>query len=266
MNRYLIVGICMIHSMHQLVSQSPEIDSPAYGQGPFIAADQSNYAPWRNPAGLSQVEGWKLVIAYHLPFGIPELQAAALGFIFPWKPTISISYFQGGKGPLINRQYGLSSGIELGDFRLGLRIRYWEARISGINPYSSWSMGTGVQIQLIERLVAGLFLDNITRTRMSPGEVSPMSWNAGINFNLNDNLYLLAEVNYILGQQWQTKLGVEYIIKRRLAVRTGFNLATLEGYFGIGFKSEQLVFDYALGVHPNLGITHQGAGSYSWYD
>lgn len=261
-----MVGIWMIYSMHQLVSQTPEIYPPAYGPGPFIAADQSNYTLWRNPAGLSQIDELNLVFAYHLPYGFPELQSVILGFIFPWKPVIGLSYFQGGNGPLKNRQYGLSTGIDLGEINLGLRIRYWEIRIPGTHPYRTWNIGTGVQIQLTEQLLAGLFLDNITRSSVSPGEVSPMLWNAGINFSPSENLCLLAEVNYILGQQWETKIGVEYIIKQRLAVRTGFNLGTLEGYFGVGFKLERLNLDYAVGIHPNLGITHQGAVNYTWYD
>jgi hypothetical protein len=58
-------------------------------------------------------------------------------------------------------------------------------------------------------------------------------------------------------------MGLEYVIKNRFVARTGFNTTNLESFFGLGFLIDPVEMDYALNIHPGLGLTHQGAGSYS---
>jgi hypothetical protein len=263
MSRILVLGIYLILFSSAIAGQSLELNPAAYGSGPFVAADQSKYALWRNVAGIANTNSWNLLLAYQYPYDLPEIQSFAIGIIIPWKPGIGLSMLQSGTTPLINQQIAINTAVELNEVKIGVRVKYWHLEFSGNNLLNAITAGIGIQAELNSQIVAGIYIDNVTQTHIGQQESIPVLWYTGIKYQPAPHLTLNIETGYVMEQEWQVKMGVEYIIKNRFVARTGFNASNLESFFGLGFLIEPLEIDYALSIHPSLGITHQGAGSYS---
>ncbi|GJM29369.1 MAG: hypothetical protein DHS20C17_20040 [Cyclobacteriaceae bacterium] len=264
MYRLFFLWLPLITQSSGLIAQSPEVNPAAYGIGPFVAADQSKYALWRNVAGIASTSGWNILVSYQFPYGLSELQNFSFGITFPWKPRTGISLFQFGNGPLTNQQLALNAAVNLDRINFGIRIKYWQLAFSGITSLKAVSAAAGFQGKLSDQIEAGVFVDNILQTRIGSQEILPLLWYSGIKFQPASHLSLHLETGYVLGQQWRFKMGIEYRIKNRFFFRTGFEVPNLQSYFGLGFLADSVELDYALSTHPDLGITHQAAGSYSW--
>lgn len=246
-----------------LSAQSPEIDLPAYGSGPFLATEHTRWALFRNMAGLSESESWEILLAYNFPFQLAELQCFAIGLIIPWKPVVGISLFQSGQDNLINQQVGLNSSIKLHQLNIGLRIKYWRITIPG-KTHNSISASAGLQIQITENVLVGIFIGNLTQSDIGYNETLPILWCTGISFKPSTKITTILEAGHVLGYYWQLKFGVEYTPKEKLVFRTGLNAINRQGYLGLGFKSAFTDIDYAISLHPYLGISHQAGLSFSW--
>ena len=247
-----------------LYSQSPEIDQPAYGYGPFQATDQTAWAMFRNMAGLASAKDIELLLGYHIPFHQPELQSLAVGVQIPSTPSLGISYYQTGTEVFLNQQVGVSAAIALDSFDFGLRIRYWSVSISGRPPLNTFSIDGGLQIRINNQLTAGIVMGNLSQSKLQHEEMLPISWYSGVKYTPSPELAVIIEFGQILGSPWEFRTGIAYSIKERFMARTGFNLLTHRGYFGIGFKQKRLQVDYAIDVHPHLGITQQAGLTFIW--
>lgn len=247
-----------------LYSQSPEIDQPAYGYGPFQATDQTAWAIFRNMAGLASSKDMELLLGYHFPFHQSELQSLAIGVQIPSKPSLGISYYRTGTEAFLNQQVGMSAAIALDSFDLGLRIRYWSVSISGMAPLNTFSIDGGLQLRINNRLIAGIVMGNLSQSKLHHEEILPISWYTGVKYIASAELNVMIEFGQILGYPWEFRMGIAYSIKERFIARTGFNLSTRRGYFGIGFMQKRLQVDYAIDLHPHLGITQQAGLTFIW--
>ena len=255
---------CLISVTTGLFGQSPEIELPALGAGPFQSTDQSHWSLFRNMAGTVNSENCQIVLGYQLPYNLKELQSLALGILIPGAVNVGASLFQSGTDNLINQQAAVTSSMSFGKLNLGIRVKYWRVAISGITSLSSISADAGVQIELTDQVLAGVFISNLTQSQLGENEIIPVIWQTGISYKPTAKLSILIETGHVLGHHWEFKSGIEYRIKKRLLARTGYNISNKRHYWGLGFLSNSIELDYAIDFHPYLGITQQAGFCYSW--
>jgi len=247
-----------------LTAQSAEVNQASVGTGPFVSTEQSQWALFRNMAGLAESDSWGMVLAYHYPYNLKELQSLAWGIIIPSKPKLGISIFQSGSNLLLNQQIALCIAKKFDGLNLGLRVKYWRLTVTGYDHLASLSMAVGIQVKLTKKLVIGSFLSNITQNQIGNEELLPTVWFTGISYDPSPKLQLILEIGHNLGYTWDYKLGFDYKFKEKISVRSGLNSSNRQGHFGLGFHTDKIQLDYALGIHFLLGISHQAGLSYSW--
>ena len=247
-----------------LYSQSPEIDQAVYGYGPFQATDQTAWAMFRNMAGLAAAKDIGFVLGYHIPFHQSELQSLAIGVQIPSKPSLGISYYRTGTESFLNQQVGVSASISVDSFDFGLRIRHWSISISGGGPLNTFSIDGGLQLRINKELIAGIVVGNLSQSKLHHEEILPTYWYTGVKYTTSPELTVMIEFGQMLGGPWEFRTGIAYAIKKKFIARTGFSLSTRRGYFGVGFKQNRLQVDYAIDLHPHLGITQQAGLYFTW--
>jgi hypothetical protein len=215
-------------------------------------------------AGLASAKDIALVLGYHIPFHQSELQSLAIGVQIPSKPSLGVSYYQTGTETFLNQQVGVSAAIALDSFDFGLRIRHWSVSISGRDPLNTFSIDGGLQLRINNQLIAGIIVGNLSQSQLHHEEILPISWYTGVKYTASPELTVMIEFGQILSSPWEFRTGIAYSIKERFIARTGFNLSTRRGYFGIGFKQKRLQVDYAIDLHPYLGITQQAGLTFIW--
>ncbi len=263
MNKRLVLVYVWI-GWYGLSAQSSEVDQTSLGSGPFVSTEQSQWAIFRNMAGLEQSESWNIVLAYNYPYNLKELQSLAWGIIIPWKQKLGISIFQSGGNLFRNQQIAISTSKGFGALYLGIRVKYWRFTFSGGDILASFSMAVGMQIQLTKDLVIGAFLSNVTQNQVGLEDILPTLWFTGISYSPSPKLQLVLELGHRLGYTWEYKLGFNYQLIEKISVRSGFNTSNRKGHFGLGFHTNRFKIDYAVGVHFSLGLSHQAGLSYSW--
>jgi len=206
----------------------------------------------------------QIVFGYQLPYSQKELQSLSLGIIIPGTVIMGVSLFQSGTDILINQQAALNTSMALGMLSLGIRVKYWRTTVSGITSLNSISMAAGMQIQLTDEILAGVFMSNLTQSQLGNNETLPVIWQTGISYKPVAKLVILLEAGHVLGHQWEFKSGIEYALKEKFLARTGYNISNKRHYWGLGFLSDSFKIDYALDFHPYMGITHQAGIGYSW--
>ncbi len=207
---------------------------------------------------------WQVVLGYHFPYNLRELQSLALGLIIPGQPSLGVSLYQTGKTHLINQQIGINGSISLHQIHFGLRLQYWRVHIPGIESINRLSVALGIQMELADKLLAGIFVSNITNSKTGSNSALPITWHSGIKYKPSSHLNISAELGHTLGHVWHFRTGIEFIIKQKLFVRTGINLSNRQFYLGLGFLMHTLQLDYAIDLHPYLGLSHQAGLGYNW--
>jgi hypothetical protein len=247
-----------------LFAQTPGIDLPVYGSGPFQSTDQSHWSLFRNMAGLAKSDHNRIALGYQIPYNLKELQSLALGIIIPKPAKLGVSFYQSGTDGLINQQLAISASMALSRLSLGIRAKYWSVTVSGNNSLHSISLDAGIQIHISDQVLVGVFMSNLSQSKLSTNETIPVTWHSGISYRPGPKLLFQIEAGHVLGYHWEFTSGIEYVIKEKFFTRTGYNVPTKGHYWGLGFHSDPIEIDYAVDLHPYLGITHQAGISFYW--
>lgn len=258
--------ICLyiLGALAKLWGQSPGMDQPVFGEGPFLATDQSQWSLYRNTAGIADFDSWQLLTGYHLPYNLLELQSLYLGILIPGKPVMGISIFQAGGDLFRNQQLALNSAIRVKNLSLGLRSKFWRLTFLGLESLHAFSVDFGLQLKLSDRLIAGSFFSNATQTSIGDNQSLPVVWASGIRYQPSGKFLISFEAASHLGSVLELKLGLEYLVKDKLGVRSGFSSLNKQSYFGLTFQTLNFELEYAISLHLALGVVHQAGLSFSW--
>ena len=260
---WYLMWLCLCTSV-VVRGQAPELEQAVYGTGPFLSTDQSQWSLFRNPAGLVETDSWNGLIAYYLPYGLPDLQSLSWGLLVPIKPVLGISVFQSGSRLFRSQQIAISTAFGLGQVVLGARIKYWRLVFAGNEPVTAASLELGLQFKLSDKLVAGTFLSNVLQSKVANEQTLPVVWAAGVRYQSSTKVLFLLETGHRLGEILELKLGGQYQMKEKIALRTGYSTYSRQSYFGLTFSTPNLELDYAISLHFILGVVHQGGISISW--
>lgn len=215
-------------------------------------------------AGLAKSDHYRIVLGYQNPYNLKELQSLALGIIIPNPAILGVSFYQSGTDGLINQQLAINASMTLSRLNIGIRAKYWRVTVSGINSLNSISLDAGIQVQISDQVLVGVFMSNLNQSKLSIHETIPVTWHSGISFKPGQNLLFQIEAGHVLGYHWEFTSGIEYVIKDKFFIRTGYNIPTKGHYWGLGFHSDPFEVNYAIDFHPYLGITHQAGISFCW--
>ena len=254
------IWICCIG----LYGQSPELNLISIGTGPFVSTDQSALTLFRNMAGMVESDSRKILVAYHLPFQIKELQSFIFGVSIPSNPCLGITIFKSGGEAFRNQQIAISGSKKVEGVNLGVRLKYWNLLFAGHEPIHAWSLAVGIQVPISEKILAGVFINNVTQNKIGK-EILPTVWFSGISYRPIEKLKLVVESGLVDRRLMELQVGLDYLIKEKVSIRGGISSLRKQGYFGVGFKLAQWTIDYALAVHFALGVSQQAGLIYSWH-
>jgi hypothetical protein len=124
---------------------------------------------------------------------------------------------------------------------------------------ASLSADVGLRFAPNERCALGLTLMNVPRAaigeRTSTGSSSDWAVQAGGEWNLTNDLRLLASVGKGRRSPWGGNVGAEYVAAENLRIGAGISAAPLLPAIGVGYDGRRFAVDVAATVHPVLGTS-----------
>ena len=226
-----------------------------------VALSDDVFSLFNNPAGLAQLNWRELGLYYSpAPFGLNELVNGYIAYTEP------LGFGSAGIGAMT---YGFElyresrlllsfSTSYLNKFFAGVSINYHIVSIQRYGNKSVFYLNAGCLGYITDELRIGFFVQNINQASFTSQEDQiSILLNAGLSYNIYDDLSLNFAVEKDIRYNASVKSGINYDLIDNLSLRIGFANEPAEFSCGIGIHFSYFNFDYAVFTHPDLGLTHQ---------
>jgi hypothetical protein len=218
------------------------------------------FAAFNNVAALASQKDLSLCFFSSMYYGTPGLFTLGAGLnSHILKGTASLNFYRFGDDLFNEHKVGLGYSHKIRFVSLGIQINYIQYKIEGYGSSGLAVLEFGGIVTILPELHFGAYIFNPTQSdpyRDRSG-ILPMFLKTGLSYRPVTNLMLNIEYQYYLFIKSSLSIGMEYVIREKVAVRTGITLWTLRSTFGIGFMPGKFQVNYAADVHPLLGISHE---------
>lgn len=198
-------------------------------------------------------------ITYQNRYNVPEFMVIGGSFAQHWKVfNTGLSYYRFG-GDLYNEQkVGLAVGNSLQMVSLGAGINMIQFNIEGLGSWQYWVLEFGGTAQLTDELMLGAHIFNI-----SAGNGIPIIMKAGFSYRPLEELMINVETHKSIDQSARFVGGIEYLLIRPLAIRTGISTVPFRSSYGLGIFLSPFNLNYAFSDQADLGAVHEFSINFS---
>jgi len=257
----LLILLLAEKTMSQSSSTTMGARSASLGNASTTLKDE--WSLFNNIGGLAKVNEPSTAFSFEAKPALPGSSRMAASFSSPLKiGAVGIGVFKFGD-KLYSEQI-LTTGYSnhFGIASLGLKLDYIQYRAEGMGTKSAVSFSLGGIADISNRLSIGANIQNLNQPKLTNDERVPVRLAAGLSFKPSEQILLLTEIEKDLAYDPTLKIGMEYVIHKKVFTRTGFNLNPEAAFFGVGFKGWRLKFDYSIQYTNNLNFAHQASGTY----
>ena len=260
---YFITALC-VACCHAVSGQSfPFIGPAANGIGYASSCSADEWAVYNNPAGARGNGETKAAFAYDVFPGFASFHRIAAVVSLPFaNGGINAGVFRLGDDLYNEHVITAAYAQKLGISSLGVSVKYLQVAAEGFGSKGVATFSAGGITELAPWLKAGAYAINLTQPKIAEQEKISTFLIFGVALRASDNVSVLAEAEKNIGEDTLIKLGLEYRQGKKFILRTGFHPDPAAGFFGFGFRTKKLYFDYAFSYLPQIGSRHQAGIAY----
>lgn len=213
-----------------------------------------------NQAGLASLTSISIAGHYENLYMIEKLNLGAFAMAYPTTKsgTFALSMIHYGYSEYSNFNAGLGYAKQLGKrFAAGLQLNMFVVSLQQQYGNHFTVVGeAGLLAEPVDNLFLGAHFYNVSNSKIDYYQVYlPVIIQVGLGYNLQDVLYLSAEIEKPDGYDTEYNFGAELNLFENLAVRGGAS-TSLESYsFGLGYIHKSFTFDIGFVNHPYLNYT-----------
>jgi len=261
--KYLPALFLCIFSFQALAQNGlSQIGARPAAMGYAYATEHDVWTFFNNPGGLGQLNDLSAFFAFENRYGIEGLNLMGAGVVSKLPVgSFGVGAFRFGDDFYNEQTVSAAYGNKFGIASLGLKVNYLDYNIEGFGSKSIFTIDFGGIATITDQLVFGAYIRNINQAQLAEleDERAPTLLNAGLSFRPSEKFRINAEAEKDLDHDATLRVGAEYQIFSKIAVRTGINTEPFTNYAGLGFKTGILHIDYALTKDRTLGYSHQAA-------
>lgn len=267
MKNYLFIVVILFNCVYCVFGQSFLNDFGARSKGMANATMVDEWSIFNNVGGISGVEDGLVFFGYDKYSGLEGFDKVAAGIIHPLKNgSVGISLFNFGDELFSESTASFAYGNKIGFVRLGAKLSYYQMRIDEFGTTGAAYFDIGGIVELLPKLTFGAFISNFTLSKLNNAEKSelPVVMKVGFSYKPVDKLSIIIDIYKDIQYSPIVKVGLEYVVVRKLFLRTGINSNPFKSYFGIGLSLNRFQVDYAVSNHDVLGFSHQANVSFKF--
>ncbi len=261
--KFLIrIIFCLLPVYMNAVAQNGnyELGARSFGLSDASITLTDAYSGFNNIGALANHHGTSVCFSSSMLYGIPELLKIGLGINGELLNGIgSINLYRFGDQHLSEHKIGVGYSHRIRSISLGVQLSYIQFIISGYGSAGSMSLEIGGIIELCPKFLLGgyLFHPLLSRQRFEHLNFLPTILKTGLSYRPSGNLMANIEYKWNGNKEHSLILGIEYLIRGKVALRTGINTKSLQSTMGLGFRPGKFRLDYAIMIHPVLGISQE---------
>jgi hypothetical protein len=261
----------MIRSLLATVFLLFKLYAWGYGYYPAIGAQanalggcglllQNTFSASNNPALIPWQKNSSVGFSYNNQFLLSDVNQSNLCIVLPYKHFgygFKLSSFGNNvlKDQLIgaNVAHAFHPDISLG---AGINYHLFAIRNYGADQATTFEFSLAAKVSdklkscfMVFNPFAGKF-NEINDERMT------RTFRFGINYTLNDKVFIVSEIEKNHIYQPNFKVGVNYEYSKLFSIRFGASILQPNASFGFGFKTKKLIIETAHIYHLTLGLSN----------
>jgi len=222
-----------------------------------------------NQAALAFLEKPEVGLFYTNRFLLKELGSQSLVFAYPSKFGVlaaSVDYF--GYSQQSEMQVGLAYAKRLSTYlSLGFKFNYLQyQQVEFYGKTRAIVAELSLLAKPYDKVILGFHVYNPNRSKFNTRveKFAPTIFNFGAAYVPNSQLLISAQVSKNLEYAMTYKMGIEFELKDRLFLRTGFNVQPNAYFLGVGFDFKGVQFNLAFSYQNSLGLSPASSLSYEF--
>lgn len=218
----------------------------------FSAANNQALMPWVKKAGIG--------ISGQNYFNVKDINQLNIAAVIPIKNVgYGMNIYSFGNGSFKQQSLGASAAYLINKkVSFGLGADFHAISITNYGNNNTITIQGGLAAKINEQLEVAFHAYNPLKAKFNEyqDERLTSTYKFGLNYKLNTQLYVVAEVEKNNLYKANFKTGLNYAVKEKVNLRLGINTSLPQLSFGIGYKHKNLTFEMASAIHQYLGVSH----------
>lgn len=255
---YLLINRCDAFDLTRTVG------GRAAAMGQTSACEQSPWALWNNPAGLSSLKGWHFGIYYENQWLLKEtaFKTGVVAKALDGIGCIGLGVSQFGGISYSENQLGIAYARDFGPYlQMGLQAEYLLLHWDDSYPnQGALSVSLGIQSQVTKKLRLGVCLFNPMTAKLKTlnEDRIPTTMRLGFAYQFTDDFMGQCEAEFDNSREGvQLRSGLEYLIFKCFSLRAGVQYHPNILSFGLSYEIHEFHVDVAAQMHQLLGASLQ---------
>ena len=240
--------------------QVPELNGArAAGLGMAAVTLTDVWAIQNNIGALGSTESPTVAFAYNTRLNLKELTTFGALAAYPIKEgTAAASFTRYGTGAFSLTSAGLGYNHAVSFMSVGVKLSYLQQSIEGYLSQGTIVLEAGGKAELLPKLHFGAHAYNLTQSSIPKNNSLdvPVILKAGLEYLPGEKVSLLLQTSKELDYPARFSTGLEYKVLEALHLRTGIQTKPVVASFGLGFRLQNLQFDYGFRHHNTIGAAH----------
>ena len=247
---------------------NPRIGARSSAMGHASVTNIDVWSVHHNQAALAFLEESGVGVSYENRFLTQALAMKGLVGAFRTKyGSFGVNVSQFGYSQYNENKFGLGYALKLAkNLSAGVQLNYHHIAF-GASEYGNVGLLTaevGFMAKITEKVTLGAHIFNLNYAKVSDyaEERLPMIFRLGAGYQFSEKFVANAEVEKSVEQDANVKIGAEYKVLEKIALRGGLNTYPFSNSFGFGFSHQGFEIDIATSYHSVLGYSPQASFQY----
>jgi hypothetical protein len=235
--------------------------------GTFVSVADDPAAVTVNPAGLALSDTLALLLTYHKPYNLDDLNSGYAAAALPTRAGVwGLSWhYTGLRGVMSESVFTVGwarhiiSNSQDASLSIGANIEYRMAGADATGSRDGYvTGGAGVLLRPFAMIGVGYSINNVVAGEidlLGGGPVTEQKYQQawGLSYRWNNRVRISVERHQDTRREWRNRAGLEIITHPNLHMRAGVNRNSLTGGFGVLWR--ELRVDVGVVSHESLGPT-----------
>jgi len=260
---FVILSVLIHSAFSQLTNEG--VGARAIGSSNASINYTDVWAAHNNIAALAEFKGSQVAAGFNNRFGVSGFNTMSLAAAHQIGVTTTALSLKKFGDDLYNESViGLGAAHRLDFVSLGFKANILQVAIDELGTKTNVALEFGGLVHINDELTVGANIFNLNQAKIANYNDERFSTvlKAGITYHPSDKLFATVEAEKDIEYKHNVKLGLEYFVIEKLAVRTGFATLNQNVSFGLGLHLNKFDVDYALSYHNQLGVSNGISISY----
>jgi len=260
----IILIVVVVHSVY---SQQGDynLGARATGMGSATTALSDNFSSFNNIGGLASIEQSSIVFTLKNLYAVDGLYIIGAAYNLKYtQGAIVLSFYRFGDHLFNEHKIGLGFSHKISFVSLGVQVNYQQYAVKSYGTVGAFVFEFGGVANILPEISVGAYIFNPTMATIGNDQKEPLPIivKVAVAYHPERKTTIICETQQEVNFTTRIKIGLEYILKEKIPLRTGIIFWPARYSCGFGIHIRKFQLDYATSIDSQLGMTNQFSITY----